>query len=376
MTKSKAATERATRHGILLFEDREANVAEFTDALRPHLGTDVELLVFPLQESPSGTGPYEDQLAEALDKSRYANVVLVVTDRDLSTKAWGGLSEAAVTRAASARGLPVACYRQAILNVEDRLRRVPGDGQIELPLDVEDRAAQVAILARGFVQLENLVREHRARTRATGAQLTRESTPGQLIASILEQPITASRFDSYACADRGAVEEILNLPEDATVTKKIQRRLIVALGVWLADVVMQYPGLLVDEVAAASYLDIHPRDFAKPEVRALFRSARYKNGPFATERRPMWWKHLLDDLLDDAGAVTGRDLCGKRGIKRIRFCPCSVDKTISAGYYCMATAQPLSAENSSGRVNWFPPGAELARLTKATHRKLAPWIGS
>jgi len=372
-----AAKPRPTRHGVLLFEDRESNVAEFAHALGPYLGADLELVVFPLNEAPAGTGPYEDQLLDALEKPQYSNVVLVVTDRDLSTQAWGGLSEAAVTRAASQRGLPVACYRQAVLNVEDRLRRVPGDGQIELPEDLESRAAQVAVLARGFVLLEKLVREHQSQNRRRQrSEQSAESTPGQLLASILRQPITASHFDSYACADQGAVEEILNLSEDATVTKKVQRRLIVALGVWLADVVMQYPGLLVDEVAAASYLDIHPRDFEKPHIRTLFDAARFRDAPFANEARPMWWKHLLDDLLDEAGAGTGRDLCGKQGIKRVRFCPCSVDDSIPAGYYCMATAKPLSGENSSGRVNWFPPGAELARLTKSTHRKLAPWIGS
>ena len=111
-------------------------------------------------------------------------------------------------------------------------------------------------------------------------------------------------------------------------------------------------------------------------MRAIFESARYVNLPFADERHPMWWRHLLDDILNKASAVSGRDLCVEKGLKRIRFCPCSVDDSLHAGYYCMDSKKPLSGEQSSGRVSWFPVGADLSRLSKKTYRALAPWMGS
>jgi hypothetical protein len=275
--------------------------------------------------------------------------------------------------------------------VEFRLQRIPGDGQIELPSDSASRARQIAILARGFVAIDALLRPATSKSkkpvgrasgknkkRLVGTESAEPGTPGTLLAGILGQPETASHFDSYACGDQGAVAEILETSRDTSknLNHESERRLIVALGVWLADLVMQYPGVLVNEVAAASYLDIHTSDFAKPSVRKVFESAEYRDLPFADPDRPMWWRHLLDDLVNEAGAPSGRDMCADLGIKRLRFCPCSVDPKLRAGYFCMATGEPLSDENSSGRVSWFPAGADLARLTKAMHRKLAPWIGS
>ena len=378
----------APKHSILLFEDDAKIAGELQREIARHLGADLELLVFPLDKKPqSESGPYEDRLYDAAKASKYKNVVLIVTDRDLSTQAWGGLSEAAVTRTAQKLGLPVACYRQAKTQIEERLRRVPGDGQIELPSDYSERARKIALLARGFVQMDALIRppekgqkagKTKARKRTSNIDDSTLGTPGNLLAGILGQSIAASHFDTYACGDQNAVAEILEMSrnDSAKINTDNQRRLIVALGVWLADLVMQYPGVLVNEVAAASYLNIHPIDFKKPAVREIFDAALYRDLPFADAEQPMWWRHILDDIVNEAGVSSGKVLCASRGIKRIRYCPCSVDATIAAGYYCMASGQPLSEENSSGRVSWFPAGADLARLTKATHRKLAPWIGS
>ncbi|MCW5297291.1 hypothetical protein DXT88_03800 [Herbaspirillum lusitanum] len=369
------------KKSILLFEDDETVIRNLSAKIEKNLGATFELLVFPLNEKPKkNSGPFEDRLVSAMRDDVYKNVVLIVTDRDLSTQQWGGLSEAAVTRAAQEFGLPVACYRQAKLVPEERLRRIPGDGRIELPInDQEELARQVVLLAEGFVQLEDMLRL-RPKTGKKGSKvaIADHQSPGMLLAEILQHPEAASHFDTYACGDQGAIAEILTMSAEdkAQFNKNDQRVLIVALGVWIADLVMQYPGVLLNEIAAASYLDIHPTDFRKEAVRNIFKEAEYKNLPFANPQQPMWWRHSLDDLINEVGVTSGLELCSSKGIKRLRFCPCSVDDKLHAGYYCMATDAPISAENSSGRVSWFPPGADLARLTKKTYRKLAPWIGA
>lgn len=368
---------------IIYFEDDLDVAATTKNLITPLLGKNLRFIPFPLQQPPEGTGPYEDRLSVALSDPSYGDVALLVTDRDLSTQAWGGLSEAAVTRVAEKKGWPVACYRQVKPNVEDLVKRTPGDGQIELDPDEEKRAKQIASLAKGFVKLEELVMT--ALSPSTSKRKTKTNpvsadpgTPGTLLARVLGHPETATHFDSFACGDQRAVAEILSISkkDDAKLDDATKKRLIVALGVWLADLIMQYPGVLLNEVAAASYLDIKPSGFAKPQVREVFQTARYVNLPFCDEANPMWWRHLLDDLVNAESSPSGRGLCSKRGIKGLKYCPCSVDPELHAGYYCMSSKQPLSAENSSGRVSWFPIGADLARLTKKTHRTLAPWIGS
>lgn len=377
---------------IVLFEDHEERIEELKAAIAPMLGSKYRLEPFPLNEPPkSHEGPYEDRLAEALKDKKYGSIALVVTDRDLSTKAWGGLSEAAVSRAADKLGLPVACYRQKKPYVEDRLMRKPGNGQLELPFGAEERAHRIVMLCNGFAEMEKAlalsgataVKKTAAKTAAKSAVRPKaaapdDGTPGTLLARILKQPHVATHLDLFACGDQRAISEIMSVSKADTnqLSPEQKRRLVIALGVWLADLVMEFPGLLLNTTAAASYLDISPNDFLKPKVQEVFDSAKYVKLPFADDRNPLWWRHLLDDLVTGGRAVSGLALCQAKGIKRLSHCPCSVSPDLHAGYYCMATERPLSAEESSGRVSWFPVGADLARLTARTHRVLAPWIGS
>lgn len=374
------ANEKTT---ILLFEDSDKLFKKFEKAVGHYLGDDLRFERFDLTAKPHAeSGTYEDRLsAELLKRPDYSQLTLVVTDRDLSTASpqWRGLSEASVSRAAKALGIPVACYRESRDDTEDRLRRIAGDGLIELPPLMEDRGRKVAVLARGFVKLDAMVHSENALApkKSKRSSPTLPSSPGALLASILGQPVIAPRLDTFACRDETAIAEIVRASgEKQNVTPAIKRRLIVALGVWLADLVMVYPGILLNETAAASYLDIDPVSFKRDDVRKVFAGAQYKNLPFADDEAPMWWRHLLDDVVTEEGVETGLEACKKKGLKRLKFCRCSIDPTLHAGYYCMASFEPLSAKNSSGRVRWFPQGADLARLTKRTYQKLGPWIGS
>lgn len=366
---------------ILLFEDDSALVAQFKSAVKPLLGTKLALEAFPFSQEPvHKSGTFEDQLEIELKRREdFSRIVLIVTDRDLSAGAnhWRGLSEAAVSRAARAHGLPVACYRQANTGAEDRLRRAAGDGLIELPKDMVGRARHVVALAKGFIELQRLMEGRKASAKKKRASQSIDTSPGMLLARILGQPVVASRLDTFACRDETAIAEIMRASGAGdNLSAEQKRRMVVALGVWLADLVMVYPGVLLNEVAAASYLDIDPASFRRSEVRALFASAEYSKLPFADDGAPLWWRHLLDDVLLAAECESGLDVCKKMGLRRVKFCPCSVDPKLHAGYYCMATFKPLSGENSSGRVKWFPQGADLARINKRTYLKLAPWIGS
>lgn len=376
---------------VLLFEDDPTIVRDFTKRVKPKLGDAFQFEVFPLNRPPkNSTDPYEDRVVAQIRSSGfYERLVLVVTDRDLSTnsKDWSGLSQTAVSGAAKILGLPVAGYRRAKPNVADEFKRIPGDGLIELSTGLADRARQVAILAKGFVELQARMHTHGStgdtdgekgitkKRRPPGAAVA--TSPGALLAGVLQQPAAAAHFDTFACGDQVAIGEILAFSRDvkARMSEQVQRRLVSALGVWLTDLVMKYPGVLVNQVSAASYLDILPEDFARSDVQNLFKSALYTNQPFEDKESPLWWRHLLDEVMTEGQCSSGLELCEKQGLKKVRYCPCSVDPKRHAGYYCMATLEPISAEKSSGRVKWFPPGADLARLKASIYRKLSPWIG-
>jgi len=370
---------------ILLFEDDFTIVKDFEKKLKPKLGKALELVVFPLdQPSLHDHAPYDARVEEWVRSSGfYDRLVLIVTDHDLSANSdcWRGLSQSAVSGAAKQLGIPVAGYRRAKVKPEVELKRIPGDGLIDLDPDLVRRAEQVATLAKGFIELEKRVTNNHApetgnSSRKRSAQM-HISSPGALLAKVLDHPSTAGHFDTFACGDQVAIGEILSFShETGKLPTHVRRRLIAALGVWLSDLVMRYPGVLVNKVAAASYLDIHTEDFSQTSVQRLFARARYKDLPFEDKAEPLWWRHVLDEILAEAECSSGLQLTEKKGIEGIRYCPCSVDSTLHAGYYCMASHDPISGEKSSGRVRWFPPGADLARLKASTYRRLAPWIGT
>ncbi|WP_216850696.1 hypothetical protein [Variovorax boronicumulans] len=347
------------------------------------LHPDIDLRQFDLNVSPpDAAGTYEDKLTEAIRSSDYAkDLVLIVTDHDLSSKKWNGLSQAAVSSAARKLGLPVAGYRKKLPMPTDVIQRIPGNGLIELVKGDKGWGDEVARLARGFVDLEQRISMLAASMGSRPSQM-RSMSPGALLASVLEVPEVAAHLDSLACGDQTVIAEILNFsPASRAKTppklnEEVKRRLKVAMGVWLVDLIMAYPGALINEVGTASYLDIHPEDFKRAEIKAVFEGARYKELPFASDSAPLWWRHNLDDILNEAGVTTGLDLCVAKGVKKVRYCPCSVDPKLHAGYLCLALNEPISAKNSSGRVHWFPVGADLARLTKSIYQKLGPWIGT
>lgn len=369
---------------IVLFEDDDQISGPFVKAIQKALGTTMKVELFPLAAEPKNLkGTFDDRLVlELKARKDFHDIVLLVTDRDLSTAAryWGGLSESSVSKAARELGLPLACYRKTSDRPEDQLRRVAGDGLIELPIETKARAEKIASLARGFIKLRKLLgdREPKAISKTSASYYA--ASPGAVLAEALGQPSVASRLDTFASGDANAISEIIRVStrkDDSRFLAEDKRRMVVALGVWLADQIMVYPGVLLDTTAAASYLNIDPKSFEKDEVRAVFKKALFSSKlPFADTKSPYWWRHLLDDIVLDNECKNGLDLCKKKGIKNVTFCPCSLEPTLPAGYVCMATGKPISEQNSSGRIRWFPIGADLARINKKIHAKLAPWIGA
>jgi hypothetical protein len=194
------------------------------------------------------------------------------------------------------------------------------------------------------------------------------------MAHILGQMELVDKIASYGSGDQKMVAEILPFVGKTKVSE-FKRRLPCLFGYWLYDSILRFPGLLVNSTAAASYLDIDVANFQKDEqVRGLFKSALYR-GPFAREEDPFWWRGMLDDLLLQGGCTNGRSYVKAKLNRNVESCHCSVDKKLKAGYYCVASKQPVSLDNSRGNISWFPPGADLARIRNDIFDEMGPWLG-
>ena len=358
---------------IILFEDTLTKRQELEKLISKEAKQDFKIHSFDADtELTAGSKPYEDQLAEAFSTASFKHIALFVTDRDLSTaRKSPGLSEAAVSKAAAMLGLPVCVYAAGAGDSVLERQRSGGDGRIILDSRHLDKMAhRIAVLARGF---EDLAREVTAATKAKSKTVG----PGAVLARALGHPEVSAHIALYTSGDQRMIVELMpaaRRPTGSTIPAPNPRRMTTALGTWLYDSVLRFPGVLVDTIAGASFLNIAQARFQEPRVRGLFKSALYE-GPFADEEEPRWWRHKLADMLEHEGVPDGRALAEKRLGKTIPGCACSVDGKTPAGYVCAVTLKPVCDEHSVGAVGWLPRGANLTRVTRSVYDDLTPWIG-
>ena len=319
----------------------------------------------------TGTGTYEDKLKSLFGVDKFAETALFVTDRDLSKNpGTPGLSEAAVSKAAALLGVPVCVYSAGKNDSVLERQRSGGDGRIILDSsDFENMADKIAVLAKGFERLRTDL------TRAMSpASSVKKTGPAGLLAQVLGHGAISNHIAMYISGDQRMISELMPLSKKADTSSDRNQHMITALGTWLYDSVMRFPGVLVDQTAAASFLNIQVKQFAQGNIRRLFGAALY-DGPFSGESNPYWWRHILMDLLNDAKVAEGRGLAEAKLQEKVAPCLCSVDGQDPAGFVCAVTLKPVCKKHSVGQIGWLPRGADLTRVRKDVYDELSPWIG-
>lgn len=346
---------------ILLFEDTDITAARLLMNLSKDASLDFNCELFSALEDDT-----DESFVERLvpDIRRYGEVLLIVSDMDLSkTDKYKGLTDAVIFRVAHDLGIPTAFYSTALGTPDGQQQDQAGDGRILLgSTDYVEIAHKIGVLARGFVSIKEKSRNIFSATEA------RPRNAAEFVSELLGRRDIHHRVGLYLSGDQRMGAEILSSPKDARPARQSS-----IFGTWIYDSLMRYPGVFLNTVAAASYLNISISDFGRDEVQVLLADSKY-NGPFADEGNPLYWRDLLDKLLVKASVDDGLELLAAKGVD-VQPCMCSVDPNVTAGFYCMITEKPVSFENSVGNISWFPPGADLARLSSPEYEELAPWLG-
>lgn len=355
---------------IVLFEDTEETQAEILAALTKHLKPDGTAIPFDgkrfkeLDEDKKGM--YEDRLVSILSRSPYDVATLLVVDRDLSkSPSFRGMSVSAVIGAAKRLAVPICSYARQPAPEDYKWRARWEEGHIILASGNDDELTRQAVLAaRGFAEiaskLPGIMKDEVGKS------------PAKILAALLGKPEYSDKIALYGVGDQNRLSEVPAKGKDDTDWVK---RIGCFLGYWLWDSILRYPGLLVNEVAAASHLNIATDDFRKPEVRAVFKEALY-DGPFADQERPQWWRGMMDDIVSRERCDDGLGLVRRKLGDGINPSECSVDPSKPAGYYCIISEKPVSLENSKGGLSWLPRGADLTRISTRLFEEYGPWIGA
>ena len=367
------------KKSIVIFEDNKGARQRLENFLKKEFkNTRVNVYPFePINEPVKK--PFEERLIKDLNKANLGEICLFVTDRDLSlTKNYIGFSEAAVSKVADELIIPMCLYARGEKSKD--LKKIQRWSDFQIIMDIDEGPEKIAQESKAiFEGFQQIISKCKSIKKKSGKK---PNSPAETLAMILDKPHLKDRIALYGAGDQQMLVDILphykeklkdRVSRKDRRIKKIQSRIPRLLGYWLWDSILRFPGIVVNEKAAASYLNISVKDFKKEEIRKLFDSAVYK-GPFEGIRL-LWWRDELDNILAKENCNDGLALTKKKGIKDVKDCKCSVDKTKKAGYYCMVTKEPVSAENSRSNISWFPAGADLARISKTVFDELAPWLG-
>jgi hypothetical protein len=351
---------------VILFEDSAQTRSRILDGMKKHLGRRGSVLAFEpgkVESEDDMKAMYEDRIQKLLSSPPLDKPTLLVADRDLSkSQNFLGMSVSAVTGAARRLGVPVCSYARQPAP-EYKLRARWEEGHIVLTSDDDDELGRQAVLAAlGFSEIN----------RRLPKIIKNIGSPSKLMAALLDKPEHSDKIALYSVGDQSRLSEI---PFEAIDKQDRQNRATPFLGYWLWDSILRYPGLIVNEVAAASHLNIATDDFRNPAIRDLFKAALYK-GPFADEGKPQWWRGTMDDIVSRTECSDGLELVQEKLNLKVKASTCSVDPKKTAGYYCIISEKPVSLENSRGGLSWFPRGADLTRISTPLFEEYGPWIGA
>lgn len=355
---------------IYLFEDDERHSQEIKECLSKQFNNKVEITCFDPNRPRERNATYEQEIELKLtDDNLSSRIGLIACDKELGMyQDYPGLSAHAISVVARNLGIPFCQYSRRPTGRElDRyvaLQRWDSEDVTLAGSGSKEWAREMSILFRGFEDIKKLF----------GVPGMNKLDPYVALATIMGRESAANRIALYGSGDRSVMSEIFTfiVSNEQDNQNAMMQRIPRVFGSWLCLSLLRFPGLLVNQVACASYLNIEQSEFNRRDVQEPFDGAVY-SGPFA-DLGQWWWRDGLDYMLADSGACDGREYLSLRGID-VNACV-DMDTGLRAGYYCMITQQPVSMSNSKGNINWFPAGADLARIHKSTFEQITALVGT
>jgi hypothetical protein len=362
-----------TKRTVLLFEDSTEERPVIADALQRAMPKDVT--VIPFEGGKTGNeGTYENRIRKHFKALGGAD--FIICDQDLSQiPGYSGLSAQVIMGLAYAEGIPVALYsrgKEDFMTQRLKARRPFLERRFLLHLDdqnwdAEQFARKARIIFDGCQSVLGFLQKKLKKTSKPAGQ-----TPAKWMSQLLDRPQIVNRLELYGSGDQQYLSWLVASGREDD-HKQFTRVLAAELSYWLWDSILRFPGITVNKVAAASLLNLSPETWEKPEVQALFESAKY-HGPFAVDKK-FWWRDELQAIVRKAAAEDGLAFVTAKGIKGAVRSSCRVKSEKTAGYYCMLSEEPVSREESVGNIPYFPSGADLARISRPEFKKVAPWAG-
>lgn len=301
---------------------------------------------------------YVDCILRVIEQ-HYRKIHLFVIDNQLhETNQFRGLNDTTVIEVAERLGIPYCLYGNVISDRTKEPWKEWGYRRILLQFG-DSLGEEVVKVFNGFETLIDKIDIN-----------IEDPSPARILCTAIGMDGSPSRVNLY---EKGAHTQLGGL-EYVYSEKDIDiRRLGKMLGEWLWSSLLRYPGVFVNEIAAASYLNIELEKFQESEVQSYFSAAKY-SGPFS-DLSPFWWRHELDIILAESNVGDGKELLDAEGIAvNDCYCEFSEEDAHPAGFLCIYRNRPVCSKHSTGNLAWFPSGADLARFNKEEFYTLEPYL--
>jgi hypothetical protein len=122
---------------------------------------------------------------------------------------------------------------------------------------------------------------------------------------------------------------------------------------WIMNVLLCYPGILYDDVHAATLLGLSRKSFSHPKIQKYFKAAEYKGILHLGQKR--WWKHRLLKIAKDFtlsqnanGLINAdfRTFFAKKYNVKLEAPKCVWDLQPTADWVCYILHEPVKVNNS------------------------------
>jgi hypothetical protein len=348
-------------------------VTELQVALERELGHDgISVRIWIPSNEPNPDVTFQEKLTK--------DTLMVVTDYDLTRNGSTGFFGSTIVDWCKRSFIPVGDYSRG--NALRKLPKEPDQYEIRVPSAPVEAARYIKAVAEGFSSLQDLIAGH-------WQELSDKRSPAAILASVLSHPMEETRFALYgtkiASANAALMSEIANTAPGIEIAAEMRRFLPYVLGHLLLNVVLRFPGPILNGRALASLTAVHPHEAEK--IQALFEDARY-TGPFG-EVEAYYWTSGVDRSLnvmreqlgvelegETIGQLNRRTLEATHGLQFEKHdCPrCHGEQ---GGLFCPFTKRTVCVRSDCSVVSnaWIPQGARLCRIEMNFYEEWAPLLG-
>lgn len=361
---------------ILLIDDKEDVVAELKELLLARIDPhEVQVNTWvPVKGD-------EDSFDKFTKLVGGPELVLVVTDYDLTGRGQTGLFGSTIVAWCQGRTIPVGDYSRYN---RMELPKEPNLFELRVPVDANEAADYIAEVFRGF-------RWIRRELASSPHMIAGKRSPAAVIAALLKVPALEAQFSLYSvrigATSAALVERITHsAPRGVSPTDTNRLGLLSYIaGHLLLNAILRFPGPVLSLAALAAYVGVNESE--GDVIREYFKPAIY-DGPFGKLDSYFWlWrvdevlKPLIDDLAENRETETHGELHRLALEKKFarEFCrhTCERCHGNNGGFWCPFTRRAvcLRADCSVGANSWIPQGARICRIERDFYDEWSPILG-